>query len=422
MIRQGKPRWSIRRRVILPCALAVLGACALGSVLSIARGGFADAGSANDFMCFYAVGRAVARVGAAGLYNWDMLRPEVQAIMGRQAVPFLPWLYPPPLLLLLEPLDWLPLQDAHLAWSLGTLGLFAGVAFAIGGRDAAVGALACTLSWAEFWYGQNGFLNAALLGGGLLLAPSRPLAAGVLAGLLTYKPQLAAMLPVMLLATRNWRALGSAAATAGVMVAASAWRYGAASWSAFLHSGGRSAHVLLDGQVIDWGILQSVFGLLRWLGVGYPGAVAAQALVAGGAVLGVAYLGARPFSHEVRSALTALGTALATPYVLVWDMMLLGVAAAFLARLAQREGTPAWQSDVLALAVLSTFAAPLVPVGVPCAALLSVLLAHHVRRERRLFSAAARAARAGATSRAAAPPTSPPAKPPPCAPAPPLPA
>src|SRR5437868_4975074 len=43
----------------------------------------------------------------------------------------------------------------------------------------------------NLFFGQNGILSTVLLGGGVLLLGSRPILAGVLLGLLAYKPQLA---------------------------------------------------------------------------------------------------------------------------------------------------------------------------------------------------------------------------------------
>ena len=59
--------------------------------------------------------------------------------------------------------------------------------------------------------GQNGTWTAALFGGGLSLLERRPLLAGGLLGLLIYKPQLALLIPVALLAGRHWRAFAAAA-------------------------------------------------------------------------------------------------------------------------------------------------------------------------------------------------------------------
>lgn len=53
-------------------------------------------------------------------------------------------------------------------------------------------------------FGQNSFLTAALLGGSLLLLDKRPIVAGVLIGLLSYKPQFGLLIPLVLVATGRW--------------------------------------------------------------------------------------------------------------------------------------------------------------------------------------------------------------------------
>ena len=49
-------------------------------------------------------------------------------------------------------------------------------------------------------HGQNGFLTAALLGGALVILDRRPIVAGILFGLLVYKPQFGLMIPLALIA------------------------------------------------------------------------------------------------------------------------------------------------------------------------------------------------------------------------------
>jgi len=63
-------------------------------------------------------------------------------------------------------------------------------------------ALAFPGTFQNFIQGQNGFLSAALLGGGLVILERFPLTGGMLLGALSYKPHLAALIPVALLAGR----------------------------------------------------------------------------------------------------------------------------------------------------------------------------------------------------------------------------
>ena len=60
-------------------------------------------------------------------------------------------------------------------------------------------------------HGQNGFLTAALLGGALHWLDRKPWLAGILIGLLAYKPQFGVLIPIALLAGQRWTTIGAAA-------------------------------------------------------------------------------------------------------------------------------------------------------------------------------------------------------------------
>ena len=109
--------------------------------------------------------------------------------------------------------------------------------------------------WREWWWalgacvapatgitlisGQTGYLSGALMVAGLRLLPARPVLAGVMFGLLTYKPQLGVLIPVALVAMGGWRAIAAAAAT----FAALRCRGGLGLW---LHLWGLWAHSLIE--------------------------------------------------------------------------------------------------------------------------------------------------------------------------------
>ncbi len=118
--------------------------------------------------------------------------------MFRTALPFHNWGYPPFTLLLLRPLGGLPYFAALALWTAGLFAVFAGVTLSQvppERRGAALVALAlapaCLINAVG---GQNGFLTAALLLGGLLALDRRPILAGILFGLLTWKPHLGLVL------------------------------------------------------------------------------------------------------------------------------------------------------------------------------------------------------------------------------------
>ena len=81
-------------------------------------------------------------------------------------------------------------------------------------------ALAFPAVYVNLAHGQNGFLSAALLGGSLLILDQRPKLAGVLIGLLAYKPQFGVLIPLVLIATGRWTVIAAAAATVLITCAA----------------------------------------------------------------------------------------------------------------------------------------------------------------------------------------------------------
>ena len=82
-------------------------------------------------------------------------------------------------------------------------------------------------------HGQNALLTTGLLGWGLLLLPRRPVTAGILFGILAFKPQLALLAPVALIATGQWRAIGAAMFALLVLAIASDILFGSSVWVGF---------------------------------------------------------------------------------------------------------------------------------------------------------------------------------------------
>ena len=122
----------------------------------------------------------------------------------------------------------------------------------------------------NFIAGQSGFLTASLVGAALLALERRPVLAGVFIGCLTYKPQLGILFPVALVAARQWRAFASAAVTAALLAGLSIAAFGIGPWEAFPREllAQADLNLLVDLPGSDpgpWGILQTVYGLVRRL-------------------------------------------------------------------------------------------------------------------------------------------------------------
>src|SRR5262249_22539846 len=136
-----------------------------------------------------------------------------------------------------------------------------------------------TAVFVNLTHGHNGFLTTALLAGGLALLDRRPLIAGVLFGLLAYKPQFAVMIPLVLLATGRWRTLAAGVATVAALTAVVSALFGTEVWHAFLAGSVFTRTVVLEQGNTGFNKIQSVFAWVRLWGGGVPLAYALQGAV-----------------------------------------------------------------------------------------------------------------------------------------------
>lgn len=82
--------------------------------------------------------------------------------------------------------------------------------------------------------GQNGAFSAVLIAGALLFLAERPVIAGLLISLFSFKPHLAILFPVALIAARRWDAFVAAALGCVLLAAASTAMFGSDIWRHYL--------------------------------------------------------------------------------------------------------------------------------------------------------------------------------------------
>lgn len=269
---------------------------------------------------------------------------------------FLPWPYPPIFLAVAAALACLPYLAALTLWEGATAALYllavrlAARGAPIAPRDLLVAALAFPAAGLNAMHGQNGFLSAALLGFGALLAPRRPLAAGFALGLLAYKPHFAILWPLALLAARAWRTLGAAIASVAALIAITIFVFGIAPWSAFVHGLPFMRIVVLEGGGLDSAKLVSAFAAVRLVGGSLACAYALQGLVAVGAAAALVWIWARPTGVRPKAAALALASLLATPYGVDYDLVILGPALAALCAEGVEHGFMPFEKSLLAVA------------------------------------------------------------------------
>jgi hypothetical protein len=255
------------------------------------------------------------------------------------------WSYPPSMLLLGAPLSFLPMLESYLLWTFGTLLLLISL-LRLGGISIGV----CVLVLASpavlhnAAFGQNGALTAALLCGGLLLAPNRPILAGVLFGLLTIKPHLGVIIPFCLLASGNWRAIAAAVTTAAALVAITAGAFGSEAWFLFMKHTAPLMTAILEAPYPGLYVMHTatMFALVRAAGFSLGWAYIVQVLAALVAIVAAWNLWRMPdVKPTMRMAMTVLLAMLTTPYAYTYDMVGVAVATAILV---ERRG---WQFSPL---------------------------------------------------------------------------
>ena len=333
----------------------------------------------TDFSNVWTAGQMALDGRAAAAWDWAA-HYQVQQVAHRDpGVPFYGWHYPPPFLLLAALLGALPYLAALFVWQAASLWAAAKTFGAIlPGRNALLVALGAPVVLVCLTHGHNGFLTAALLGGGLLLLDRKPLLAGLLFGCLIYKPQFALVVPLLLLAGLHVRAIVGAGLSAALLVGATLVIWDWPVWQAFLDSLPLTRQIVIEQGETGWFKIQSPFAWVRMWGGALPLAYAVQAaatLAAMGAVLWLTRA-ARP---HLRNAVVCAAAMLSTPYVLDYDLVVLGLGAAFLAADAIERGWLPWEKSLLALIWLApllsrTLAeAALVPLGQASIVILLVL-------------------------------------------------
>jgi hypothetical protein len=220
-------------------------------------------------------------------------------------------------------------------------------------------------------HGQTSFLVAALLGLGALLVRERPWLAGALFGLAVIKPQFGLLVPVVLVLTGEWRVIASAAITTALLALASTLAFGPQVWADWLHVSS-AAQLAMDNGAVGYAKMQSLFAAAMLLGVQSGVAYALQGALTLAVVAAVARASWQRRYDLSLAALMLAGALLATPFVLDYDMVLLGFPLIWLAV----QDFRSWEKLILALAfVAPAFARPLaMTAGVPIMPFILVAL------------------------------------------------
>jgi len=328
--------------------------------------GTSGLGIPTDFVNVWAAGKLVLDGHPALAYDWDIQKQVELALLGQDFPGYFAWHYPPPFLFVASLLAMLPYSVAFIGWMAASLVPYLAVVRGIVGRPFGLMlAIAFPMVFSNTLVGQNGFLTAALIGGTLYLIPARPILAGVCLGLLSYKPQYGLLFPIVLIAASQWRVFISAGVTAVAMALASWLAFGTESWQAFFHWMPMFSQAFLTEGKATWWKLQSIFSLVRYFGGTEPLAWAFQWVLTASVATVLVLMWRSRVPYTLKAAALAAGTLLTTPYLFMYDMMVLAIPVAFLVRIGLQNGFRAYELPALgcALVLFLTFTFTGEPVG-----------------------------------------------------------
>jgi len=357
------------------CAAAMVGWIALSDGL-IDRNGKPIG---TDFSNVYAAGTLTWQGRPAEAYAPARQHDAEKAVFGGRQVPFYGWHYPPFFFVIAFLVASIPYAFGLSIWLITSLAAYLATMRAILPRpETLLVALAFPAVFVNIGHGQNGFLTAALLGGALHWLDRKPWLAGILIGLLAYKPQFGVLIPIALVADRRWHTIAAAVATVAALVAISLVTLGSGVWHAFIDSMTFTQTVVLEQGDTGWEKIQSVFSAVRMWGASVPAAYAIQTALALMLAASLAWLWQSDAAFELKAAALATASLLATPYVLDYDLVALAVAIAFFASHGLNRGFRNYEISLLAAAWIVPLLSRVIAgvTGIPLG--LMVLLALYV--------------------------------------------
>jgi arabinofuranan 3-O-arabinosyltransferase len=296
-------------------------------------------GIPTDFVNVWAAGRLALEGHPAQAWDWD-IQKQVELALLRQDFPgYFAWHYPPPFLFVASLLAKFPYTAAFMLWVSVSFVPYLAVMRAIVGRPfGLLLAVGFPMVFNNALVGQNGFLTAALIGGTLYLMPARPVLSGICLGLLSYKPQYGLLFPIVLIAASQWTVFFTAGAVAVAMALVSWLAFGTESWQAFFHWMPMFSQAFLTEGKATWWKLQSLFSLVRYFGGPEQLAWICQWMLTAAVATALVLMWRSRVSYPLKAAALAAGTLLTTPYLFMYDMMVLAIPVAFLVRIGLASG------------------------------------------------------------------------------------
>lgn len=298
----------------------------------------------RDFLNFWMYGRAAWLPNPSRFYDPQIYNAALTALLGPD-YPGQNWSYPPSVMLIAAPFGLLGYFPALLCWTAAGLGLFVWVLrHMIDDRRLLIAIVFSPAAVFCLMSGQSSFITAAMLLTIMSCLDRRPVLAGILIGLLSLKPQLGLLFPVMLAASGRWRVFVVAALTTLLVIAATAAVFGPQAWIDFVARGIPTQNlVLADPQRVGTPFYPTIFMNVRGANASYAVAMMVQtgfsALAL--ALVFLAYRCRKDADPQLLGALFFACSVCLVPYLLSYDTLTLVCFAVMLLAAGKLDGAGA---------------------------------------------------------------------------------
>jgi alpha-1,2-mannosyltransferase len=282
-----------------------------------------------DYMMLYTSGKTAIEGKTTDIYDVPKQQAIIEEMLGTEMPKDVQWFYPPTFLLAIVSLfSALPFYPSLIIWLVCTLifTIFSAYMLVPKYKVLALLTLGFPAVFFNFRWGQNSFLSTSLLGLGIAFMQSNPVLAGLMFGLMTYKPQLACFPFIILLVTKEWRVLRWSAFFSLLTVLVSIFILGTNVWFVFLnHFFNKTPALLTTIWIKTAGIQPTLYTTLRLFGINGIFLKFLIILVGTTVTLVIMMIWRTANSLALRGSAMVLGIFTFMPYFIQYDLMLLSI-------------------------------------------------------------------------------------------------
>jgi Glycosyltransferase family 87 len=275
-----------------------------------------------DFYCFWTAGRLVLDGNINDIFDPKALAIFQRTYLGAPDSFYIPWFYPPLLLLYIS--CFFALFSYKVAYFLYLAMSVSGYYF-LARRFFPKTKPLYIVAFPAFWFnlvsGQNGLLTAVILICGLITINDRQRLSGCILALLSYKPQFCLALPVFLVIERRVQTIVAGTITLVLLVCLSTGIWGVAVWQHFFDSLSIAQAYNQPNYDIRFEVQAHLYGTLRAIGAEHTVALTLNYVFAAIAGCAAIRIWLNPVEAEVKYSVVILMTLLLPPHLLHYDFV-----------------------------------------------------------------------------------------------------